>query len=34
LAIAREIVHRHGGDIEITSSRRDGTRVVVRLPKG
>lgn len=34
LAIAREIAHRHGGDIEITSDRQDGTRVVVHLPMG
>ncbi len=32
LAIAREIAHRHKGDIEITSNDQDGTRVVVRLP--
>jgi two-component system heavy metal sensor histidine kinase CusS len=32
LAIAREIVIRHGGTIKITSDPADGTRVVVMLP--
>jgi len=32
MAIAREIVHRHGGDIEVTSNPEAGTCVVVRLP--
>jgi len=34
LAIAREIAHRHGGDIEITSNPQAGTVVSVSLPRG
>ena len=33
LAIAREITHRHGGDIDISSNPQFGTVVTVRLPK-
>ncbi|MBN1764141.1 MAG: HAMP domain-containing histidine kinase [Sedimentisphaerales bacterium] len=33
LAIAREIVHRHRGKIEITSEPQTGTSVYVRLPR-
>jgi signal transduction histidine kinase len=33
MAIAREIVHRHHGDIAITSDPQTGTSVVVRLPR-
>ncbi len=33
LAIAKEIAHRHGGQIEITSDIRTGTSVFVRLPR-
>lgn len=32
LAIARELVHAHGGDIALTSPPGGGTRVIVRLP--
>jgi len=33
LAIVRQIIQRHHGDIAITSNPRDGTSVVVRLPR-
>ena len=33
LAIAKEIAHRHGGQIEITSEAGKGTSVFVRLPR-
>ncbi len=33
LAIAREIAHRHGGDIEIASDPQAGTLAMVHLPK-
>lgn len=32
LAICRDIVHRHGGDIQVDSVLGEGTRVEVRLP--
>ncbi len=33
LYICREIAEAHGGHIDLTSSERDGTRVIVRLPR-
>ncbi len=33
LYIAREIVTAHGGDIEATSTKKDGTTFTVRLPR-
>jgi signal transduction histidine kinase len=34
LAIAYEIVRRHGGELQVRSARGEGTRVEVRLPLG
>ena len=34
LAIAREIVRTHGGDIEVDSTMENGTKFILRLPTG
>ena len=33
LYISREIIHAHGGEIDVTSSQSDGTRFTLRLPR-
>ena len=34
LYIVQQIVHAHGGDVQVSSSPEDGTRFEVRLPRG